>query len=207
MIEQERRPPDAGAPVLGLHVRVFNWRLKQAREAKGLTIDQLADRVGCGRGTMYELQRLEKAPSEALADRLAIVLETPVDVLFPEVIDGLLAKRATLEVPLDEAAVAALTSQQRMPRMASGELRLRIERVLADLPPRQQRIVRRRFGLAAANDPRGDEVITHNATLTAIAEEEGLPRESVRAIEARALQRLRHPRSARRIRPPWGSAG
>jgi len=203
----ERRPPDAGSPVVGLHVRVFNWRLKQAREAKGLTIERLAELAGCGRGMVYELQRMEKAPSEALADRLAIILETPVDVLFPEVIEGLLAKRATLEVPLDEAAVARLTTQQRMPRLSSGEMHLRIERVLADLEPRHQRVLRRRFGLASADDPRPDEAIAQTATLEAVAEEEGVPREQVRAMEARALHQLRHPRRARQIRPPWGSDG
>ncbi|MFN3704512.1 MAG: sigma-70 family RNA polymerase sigma factor [Thermoflexales bacterium] len=69
-------------------------------------------------------------------------------------------------------------------------LRSRIEEVLSTLTPREQRILRLRFGL----------VNGISYTLEEVGHKFGLTRERIRQIEAHALRRLRHPRRARLLR-------
>jgi RNA polymerase primary sigma factor len=56
-----------------------------------------------------------------------------------------------------------------------------LHRALADLPDREQEIVKMRYGLNGDSDPKSLEEIGRRL---------GLTRERVRQIEARALQRL-----------------
>ena len=60
---------------------LFN-RIEQARMARGLSRQQLADAVGVHYQTIGYLERGEYSPSLALALRLALVLEAGVEELF-----------------------------------------------------------------------------------------------------------------------------
>lgn len=62
-------------------------------------------------------------------------------------------------------------------------LKQQLEQVLSDLPPREARVLKMRFGLM-------DERIH---TLRETGERMGVTRERIRQIEAKALQRLRKP--------------
>ncbi len=69
-------------------------------------------------------------------------------------------------------------------------LKTKIEEVLSTLTPREQRILRLRFGLVNGKC----------YTLEEVGQKFGLTRERIRQIEARALRRLRHPRRSRHLR-------
>jgi len=69
-------------------------------------------------------------------------------------------------------------------------LRESLERMLANLTPREARVLRLRFGLT------GD----HAHTLKEVGERIGVTRERVRQIEGKALRKLRHPRHSRVLR-------
>ena len=69
-------------------------------------------------------------------------------------------------------------------------LREKIDNVLATLPPREERILRLRFGLENGRV----------YTLEEVGKKFGLTRERIRQIEGKALCRLRHPRRARKLR-------
>jgi RNA polymerase primary sigma factor len=62
--------------------------------------------------------------------------------------------------------------------------------VLASLTPREERIVRMRFGLGMNNDH----------TLEEVGKRFSLTRERIRQIEAKALRKLRHPSRSRVLR-------
>ena len=64
-----------------------------------------------------------------------------------------------------------------------SNLRETTTRVLASLTPREERIVRMRFGLGTNNDH----------TLEEVGQQFALTRERIRQIEARALRKLKHP--------------
>lgn len=69
-------------------------------------------------------------------------------------------------------------------------LRDKIEQVLSTLTPREQRILRLRFGLVNGKC----------YTLEEVGQKFGLTRERIRQIESRALRRLRHPRRSRQLK-------
>jgi RNA polymerase primary sigma factor len=71
-----------------------------------------------------------------------------------------------------------------------GLLRDKIEQVLSTLTPREQRILRLRFGLVNGKC----------YTLEEVGQKFGLTRERIRQIEGRALRRLRHPRRSRQLK-------
>jgi putative transcriptional regulator len=57
-------------------------RLREYREAAGLTQQELADAAGAGRVTIVRVEQGNQAPSLDLADRLADELDTTIDELF-----------------------------------------------------------------------------------------------------------------------------
>ena len=65
-----------------------------------------------------------------------------------------------------------------------------VDKVLATLDPREERVLRLRYGL---QDGR-------NYTLEEVGERFGLTRERIRQIEGQALRKLRHPRRSRSLR-------
>jgi len=63
-------------------------------------------------------------------------------------------------------------------------------KVLATLTPREEQVLRLRFGIGERTDHTLEEVGTRF----------GVTRERIRQIEAKALRKLRHPSRARRLR-------
>ena len=62
-------------------MRLLN-RLREAREGRGLTQSELAERVGVSRKTINTIENLVFAPSALLALKLARDLEQRVEDLF-----------------------------------------------------------------------------------------------------------------------------
>ncbi len=65
-------------------------KLRQARESSGLTVDQICDRVGCTRPTLYRVENGEVTPRQDLARELfklyrgRVPLAAIYDPLFAE---------------------------------------------------------------------------------------------------------------------------
>ncbi len=62
--------------------------------------------------------------------------------------------------------------------------------MLSTLTPRQEKVLRMRFGI--------EEKADH--TLEEVGQDFGITRERIRQIEAKALQRLRHPSRSKKLR-------
>ncbi|HEU5211592.1 MAG TPA: helix-turn-helix transcriptional regulator [Gaiellaceae bacterium] len=92
-------------------------RLRQVREAAGLTQQQLADQVDAGRSTIIRAEQGTQQPTLELANRLADALCTTIDELFSS------SDRETL----DDA--------YRRGRLDERHDHARAERVEADTPP------------------------------------------------------------------------
>ena len=75
--------------------------------------------------------------------------------------------------------------------MISRSLKEQTRKVLATLTPRQERVLRLRFGI--------DENADH--TLEEVGQDFGVTRERIRQVEAKALRKLRHPSRAKRLVP------
>jgi RNA polymerase primary sigma factor len=78
------------------------------------------------------------------------------------------------------------------PQAVAGQQLLReyVRTVLADLDPREQKILRMRFGL--------DDGVTH--TLEEVGKEFGVTRERIRQIEAKALERIKEHEAIQKLR-------
>jgi RNA polymerase primary sigma factor len=71
-----------------------------------------------------------------------------------------------------------------------SKLRESTTRVLASLTPREERIVRMRFGLGMNSDH----------TLEEVGQQFSVTRERIRQIEAKAIRKLKHPSRSRALR-------
>jgi RNA polymerase primary sigma factor len=76
--------------------------------------------------------------------------------------------------------------------VVASNLREITDEVLATLSPREEKVIKMRFGLGA----QGEE-----HTLEEVGEDFSVTRERIRQIEAKALRKLRHPSRARLLKP------
>jgi RNA polymerase primary sigma factor len=100
----------------------------------------------------------------------------------------------SLETPIGEEGDSHLgdliedqNTIQPIDAMIQSHLRETTSRALASLTPREERIVRMRFGLGMNSDH----------TLEEVGQQFSLTRERIRQIEAKALRKLRHPSRSR----------
>jgi RNA polymerase primary sigma factor len=103
----------------------------------------------------------------------------------------------SLETPVGEEGDSYLgdliedqNAIQPIDAMIQSHLRETASRALASLTPREERIVRMRFGLGMNSDH----------TLEEVGQQFSVTRERIRQIEAKALRKLRHPTRARALR-------
>ena len=65
--------------------------------------------------------------------------------------------------------------------------------MLASLTPREERVLRMRFGIGMNTDH----------TLEEVGQQFSVTRERIRQIEAKALRKLKHPSRSRKLRASW----
>jgi RNA polymerase primary sigma factor len=75
-------------------------------------------------------------------------------------------------------------------RRFSHNLREVTTRILASLTPREERVLRMRFGIGMNTDH----------TLEEVGQQFSVTRERIRQIEAKALRKLKHPSRSRKMR-------
>ncbi|MEX0969749.1 MAG: RNA polymerase sigma factor RpoD [Paracoccaceae bacterium] len=118
---------------------------------------------------------LEKVRKVMKIAKEPISLETPIgDEEDSQLGDFIEDKNAIL--PLDSAI--------------QGNLKETTTRVLASLTPREERVLRMRFGIGVNTDH----------TLEEVGQQFSVTRERIRQIEAKALRKLKHPSRSRKLR-------
>jgi RNA polymerase primary sigma factor len=150
------------------------------------TINKL---VRTSRQMLHEIGR-EPAPEE-LAEKLGMPLEKVRKVL------KIAKEPISLETPIgdeedshlgdfieDKAAVIPLDAA------IQAGLREATTRVLSSLTPREERVLRMRFGIGMNTDH----------TLEEVGQQFNVTRERIRQIEAKALRKLKHPSRSRKLR-------
>ncbi len=130
------------------------------------TPEELAERLGMPLEKVRKVLKIAKEP---------ISLETPIgDEEDSHLGDFIEDKNAVL--PLDAAI--------------QSNLRETTTRVLASLTPREERVLRMRFGIGMNTDH----------TLEEVGQQFSVTRERIRQIEAKALRKLKHPSRSRLLR-------
>lgn len=115
-------------------------------------------------------------------EELKVISRDPVSLDLPVGRDG----ESALGDLLEDHWIGSLTDA-----LFESNVRDRTADVLRTLSPSEEKVVRMRFGIGFEREH----------TLEEIAQDFGLTRERIRQIEMKALQRLRGPENARRLRP------
>jgi RNA polymerase primary sigma factor len=125
-----------------------------------------------------------------------ISARTGIPIARVEQVLSLVQEPASLDLPVGEDGDATFGDLIKAPDAvdphAAVEASMLTELVadaLAELTPREQHILRMRFGLGDADDH----------TLEEVGKVFGVTRERIRQIEAKALEKLRHPSRARKL--------
>jgi RNA polymerase primary sigma factor len=137
--------------------------------------------------TQARRRLLQNLGREPLPEEIAA--EMGIDVAKVHHIMKISQATVSLETPVgeeDEDSVLAefIEDKKTMPpslEAARSLLKNRLKEILIDLTPREQKILKMRFGL--------DDGITH--TLEEVGKEFGVTRERIRQIEAKALEKIR----------------
>lgn len=188
-----------------LRLITHNARLVDTRKELGITQRVMAQRVSVSQDRLRCIETLRAIPTEEEIVKIAYTLEKPTDYLFPEsllsaVEAGVFSRR---KVELTAPQVISLTNTQRLRLAYDGETTMieevsrtllaeEINKVLETLKPREQLVLRLRFGLDGM--PK---------TLEEVGRVLGVQRERVRQIEVKALRKLRHPARSRRLKDYW----
>jgi RNA polymerase primary sigma factor len=150
------------------------------------TINKL---VRTSRQMLHEIGR-EPTPEE-LAEKLAMPLEKVRKVL------KIAKEPISLETPIGDEEDSHLgdfipDTNAVLPIDAAIQSNLRetTTRVLASLTPREERVLRMRFGIGMNTDH----------TLEEVGQQFSVTRERIRQIEAKALRKLKHPSRSRKLR-------
>ena len=150
------------------------------------TINKL---VRCSRQFLHETGR-EPTPEE-MAERLSMPLEKVRKVL------KIAKEPISLETPIGDEEDSHLgdfieDKNAVLPIDAAIQSNLRetTTRVLASLTPREERVLRMRFGIGMNTDH----------TLEEVGQQFSVTRERIRQIEAKALRKLNHPSRSRKMR-------
>ena len=130
------------------------------------TPEELAEKLGLPLEKVRKVMKIAKEP---------ISLETPIgDEEDSHLGDFIEDKNAI--IPIDAAI--------------QSNLREQTTRVLASLTPREERVLRMRFGIGMNTDH----------TLEEVGQQFNVTRERIRQIEAKALRKLKHPSRSRKLR-------
>jgi RNA polymerase primary sigma factor len=153
-------------------------------------IETLNKLVRTSRALVQELGR-EPLPEE-IADKMDLSVDKVRKIL------KIAKEPISLETPIGEEDDSHLgdfiedkNALSPMDAMISVSLVEQTRKVLATLTPREEKVLRMRFGIGEKAD----------RTLEEVGVDFEVTRERVRQIEAKALRKLRHPSRSRRLRP------
>jgi RNA polymerase primary sigma factor len=140
-------------------------------------------------------QLLQELGREPIADEIAEVMEIPVERVRE--IMKIAQEPVSLETPIGEEEDSHLgdfIEDEDAPAPAEAAsfilLKEQLQEVLDTLTPREEKVLRLRFGL---DDGR-------SRTLEEVGQEFGVTRERIRQIEAKALRKLRHPSRSKKLK-------
>ena len=145
------------------------------------------------RTSRHLVQKLGREPTpEEIAERMDLPLDKVRKIL------KIAREPISLETPIGENGDSQLgdliedkSSESPAARVITSNLREIAGDVLQTLSPREERVIRLRFGL----DNGG-----HERTLEEVGQNFNVTRERIRQIEAKALRKLRHPSRARLLK-------
>ncbi len=143
------------------------------------------------RATRQFMHKYGRAPTN---EELSKIIYLPIDKINKAMKVNL--KPISLEAPVgseDDSSrieiIADETAKNPFTAAAQQNLRKIVTQILSELDPKEETVLRKRFGMA-----------TNTCTLEEVGEYIGVTRERIRQIEQKALNKLKHPTRARKLR-------
>ncbi len=140
-------------------------------------------------------QMLHEIGREPTPEELALKLHMPLDKVRKVL--KIAKEPISLETPIGDEEDSHLgdfiedkNAVQPLDAAIQSNLRESTTRVLASLTPREERVLRMRFGIGMNTDH----------TLEEVGQQFSVTRERIRQIEAKALRKLKHPSRSRKLR-------
>jgi RNA polymerase primary sigma factor len=150
---------------------------------------EIAAKVLQERRKLYQKEGRDPRPRE-------IAVRTGVPLARVEQVLSMVQQPTSLDLPIGEDGdttlgdlIEATDAVDPHAAAEANALQRSLAEALAALTPREQRILRLRFGIGGTADH----------TLAEVGEELGVTRERIRQIEAQALEKLRHPRHSHKL--------
>jgi RNA polymerase primary sigma factor len=177
-----------------------SWWIRQAvtraiqDQARTIRVPvHMIERISKVTRTSHELSR--KTGGEPTSEEIAKKIELPLEKVGNAFGIARRSRTTSLETPTGDGDSQledfiedkkAVSPEEAVIR---GNMVEQIQKILATLTPREEKVLRRRFGI-------GEET---EHTLQEVGEEFGLTRERIRQIQAKALTRLRHSSRSKRL--------
>lgn len=140
-------------------------------------------------------QFMHKYGRQPTAEELSKIIYLPVDKIHKAMKVNL--KPISLEAPVgseDDSSrieiIADETAKNPFVAAAQQNLRKIVTQILSELDPKEETVLRQRFGMST----------NKTSTLEEVGEYIGVTRERIRQIEQKALNKLKHPTRARKLR-------
>ena len=140
-------------------------------------------------------QFMHKYGRQPTAEELSKIIYLPVDKIHKAMKVNL--KPISLEAPVgteDDSSrieiIADETAKNPFTSAAQKNLRKIVTQILSELDPKEETVLRQRFGMST----------NKTSTLEEVGEYIGVTRERIRLIEQKALNKLKHPTRARKLR-------
>ena len=140
-------------------------------------------------------QFMHKYGRQPTPEELSKIIYLPVDKIHKALKVNL--KPISLEVPVgseDDSSrieiIADETAKNPFVSAAQKNLRKIVTQILSELDPKEETVLRQRFGMST----------NKTSTLEEVGEYIGVTRERIRQIEQKALNKLKHPTRARKLR-------
>lgn len=191
-----------------LKMQLRNNRMLECREKLGWTQQQAAVASGVPHQYFGQYELMKTSPVEFIrwkkpapvrmlawkkyALKIAQTYDVPPEYLWPKAVQEATGSAyVTIKMCSEEAnALLGSFGQDPIKKLDEGDLSRKVDEVLAALDPREQKILRIRFGIGRPSDH----------TLEEVSKEIGITNERVRQIESKALRKLRHPSLAKKLK-------
>lgn len=198
-------------------VQVRNNRLKERRDALGLTRAELAEKAGICPTSYGRMEALKAKPTTRIggwradALKLAGFFGVKPDELFPPAMFEVDDPEKTFTADGDELVrLTALSSKSALQltgdpeaRIEGQEIRGVIDQLIEGLTQREQDVLKRRFGLDGPEETFAD-IGVDMGRLDGRRDVRGVTPEIVRQIQAKALRRLRYPWASKVLKAALG---
>lgn len=203
---------------LGVQHKIFNNEVRKRRMQLGFTQEQLASQCGLGKSTINSIENFRTYPNLWVAKKIAKVLQSEPDVLFPDWLA--IFKPKTTSVITEHFITEPLLANSANPLLLYDPTteyednfdRSLLTQVVKDqldtLTDRERKILELRYGfnkeITLGELKRLERTTMPDSggmTLEEVAKVFGVTRERIRQIEQRALHKLRHGKKIKQLAP------